>query len=276
LAEDEGRPAIKAVGKIMKALGESDSQELFAVVKQVLIMGVWYFRPTTRWTEYSELTDEQKSIATEGLNYTKETWNNLGTNPIEASEFFDLSDEQKKAAKQLGFIGATWDCDVNHYVDYSWEELEEYFLDAYWIALGWTKRKWGIPGFAPKSEGKYWSELTSAEQDSAGELCYFQESWDGIPITEWTLDGPNPNNNRSGEITWNAVGTVLGCLGSIVSSAIVCSGLEATDEDICKDYKDGCALAVDAAVGVCAVKPKSLPYPRLGRGYYGRYRRRHL
>ena len=149
----------------------------------------------SRWIEFSELTDEQKSIATEGLNYTKETWNNLGTNPIEASEFFDLSDEQKKAAKQLGFIGATWDCDMNHYVDYSWEELEEYFLDAYWIALGWTKRKWGIPGFASKSEGKNWSELTSAEQDAAMEVCYFQESWDGISITEWTLDGPNPNKH---------------------------------------------------------------------------------
>ena len=149
----------------------------------------------SRWIEFSELTDEQKSIATEGLNYTKETWNNLGTNPIEASEFFDLSDEQKKAAKQLGFIGATWDCDMNHYVDYSWEELEEYFLDAYWIALGWTKRKWGIPGFASKSEGKNWSELTSAEQDAAMEVCYFQESWDGISITGWTFDGPNPNKN---------------------------------------------------------------------------------
>ena len=149
----------------------------------------------SRWIEFSELTDEQKSIATEGLNYTKETWNNLGTNPIEASEFFDLSDEQKKAAKQLGFIGATWDCDMNHYVDYSWEELEEYFLDAYWIALGWTKREWGIPGFAPKSEGKTWSELTSAEQDAAMEVCYFQESWDGISITGWTFDGPNPNKN---------------------------------------------------------------------------------
>ena len=137
----------------------------------------------------------RSSIATEGLNYTKETWNNLGTNPIEASEFFDLSDEQKKAAKQLGFIGATWDCDMNHYVDYSWEELEEYFLDAYWIALGWTKRKWGIPGFASKSEGKNWSELTSAEQDAAMEVCYFQESWDGISITGWTFDGPNPNKN---------------------------------------------------------------------------------
>ena len=149
----------------------------------------------SRWIEFSELTDEQKSIATEGLNYTKETWNNLGTNPIEASEFFDLSDEQKKAAKQLGFIGATWDCDMNHYVDYSWEELEEYFLDAYWIALGWTKRKWGIPGFASKSEGKNWSELTSAEQDAAMEVCYFQESLDGISITGWTFDGPNPNKN---------------------------------------------------------------------------------
>ena len=149
----------------------------------------------SRWIEFSELTDEQKSIATEGLNYTKETWNNLGTNPIEASEFFDLSDEQKKAAKQLGFIGATWDCDMNHYVDYSWEELEEYFLDAYWIALGWTKRKWGIPGSASKSEGKNWSELTSAEQDAAMEVCYFQESWDGISITGWTFDGPNPNKN---------------------------------------------------------------------------------
>ena len=148
-----------------------------------------------RWIEFSELTDEQKSIATEGLNYTKETWNNLGTNPIEASEFFDLSDEQKKAAKQLGFIGATWDCDMNHYVDYSWEELEEYFLDAYWIVLGWTKREWGIPGLAPKSEGKSWSELTSAEQDAAMEVCYFQESWDGISITGWTFDGPNPNKN---------------------------------------------------------------------------------
>ena len=275
LAEGEGHPAIKAVGTIMKALGESDPQDLFAVVKEVLRMGVWYFRPTTRWTEYSELTDEQKSIATEGLNYTKETWNTLDTNPIEASAFFYLSNEQKTAAKQLGFIGRTWDCDVNHYGDYTWSELEDYSLDAYWKTLGWTQLRWYNEN-APATEDMDWSELTPEQQDAARELCYFLESWDGIPITEWTSDGPNPNNNNSGEISWSVVGTVLGCLGSTVSSAIVCSGLEATDEDSCKDYQDGCALAVDAAVGVCAVKPKSRPYILLGSGYYGRYRRRHL
>merc|ERR1712238_526789 len=152
--------------------------------------------PTTptfiRWISYVDLTVAQL-VLVKALDYTKETWNLLGTNPIEASIFYFLTSDHKDAAEQLGFVEDTWDCYQNHYDGYSWSELEEYKLKTYWIALGWDQLSWD-EGIDPLNIfDMKWVELTPAQQDAATELCYRQGSWDKIPIPEWPVS-PDPDN----------------------------------------------------------------------------------
>ena len=45
------------------------------------------------------------------LRYTKLTWDTLGTNSIELLRYDDLSEDQKEAARELGFDdSASWNC----------------------------------------------------------------------------------------------------------------------------------------------------------------------
>merc|ERR1712238_165064 len=101
--------------------------------------------PTTptviRWTSYADLTGQQVGGAM-ALDYTKMTWNTLGTNSIEESAWYYLTPQEMAASLQVGIVEEDWDCYVNHYGDYSWSELEEYFLAKYWIALGWNQLSW--------------------------------------------------------------------------------------------------------------------------------------
>ena len=157
-----------------------------------------YVSPEFRWIVYEELTEEQMIHVTD-LEYTNTTWNILNTNPIEKLAFVDLPSDQQEAATQLGFVEGTWDCDQNHYGGYYWSSLETYNLDTYWIALGWNQSSWeGLligkdddgddAYYYPATNEMYWTNLTQAQQDAAWELCYFQESWDMIPMSDWYSD----------------------------------------------------------------------------------------
>merc|ERR1712161_115629 len=144
--------------------------------------------PTTptviRWTAYADLTGQQVGGAM-ALGYTQATWNTLGTNSIEESAWYYLTLDQRSASAQIGIFEEAWDCYVNHYGDYSWSELEEYFLAKYWIALGWNQLSWEGTIDPPTSGDKFWRELTRVQQEAALEVCYSPGSWDEIPIPDW-------------------------------------------------------------------------------------------
>merc|ERR1712238_614743 len=137
-----------------------------------------------RWTSYAQLTGRQVNGAM-ALDYTQATWNTLGTNSIELWAWYNLTPQEKAASEQIGIDEEAWDCYVNNYGAYSWSELEKYFLAKYWIALGWNQLSWQGPIDPPNTTNMYWAELTRVQQDAALELCYRQESWDGIPIPDW-------------------------------------------------------------------------------------------
>jgi len=139
---------------------------------------------TIRWTSYVQLTAAQVDLV-RALDYTKATWNLLGTNEIEFLAFFSLTPAEQAASEQLGMDEEDWDCYQNHYSDYSWDELLEYELAKYWMALGWTRMSWEGDGSPPNTNDMFWMELTPSQQDALTEICYRQESWDGIPIPEW-------------------------------------------------------------------------------------------
>jgi hypothetical protein len=85
----------------------------------------------------------------------------------------------------MGYNEDRWDCCINHYTNYDWDELD---MDDYpevqlsYKVLGWNNRSWDTGTSDPASEGKSWSELTLFEQASADYVCYDGLLWDEEPL----------------------------------------------------------------------------------------------
>mmetsp|Transcript_19166 Transcript_19166/g.27065 ORF Transcript_19166/g.27065 Transcript_19166/m.27065 type:complete len:517 (+) Transcript_19166:81-1631(+) len=139
--------------------------------------------PTFRYRSWKYVSSDQKANA-EILKYTEDSWNNIGSNKVEKSAFDRLESGSVQAAKAIGFEEEVWDCFINHYEDYDWDELFEEGVQSHYHELGWLAETWKS-GQAPASENLDWDELTPAQQEAAEELCYQQESWEKIPLDEW-------------------------------------------------------------------------------------------
>merc|ERR1712127_406684 len=51
---------------------------------------------------------------------------------------------------------------------------------------GWTEDMWGKDGTGvPESELTEWALLTPEERGAATRLCFFEELWNDLPITDW-------------------------------------------------------------------------------------------
>jgi len=149
-----------------------------------------YVFPAFRYVLYSNLT---KVVEAQALNYTEDTWNSPGTAAIEAIAFLDLNADQAKAATSLGFTEVTWDCNQNHYTGYTWSELEEYDLAAYYEALGFGQASWEGLTDAPAANDLIWAELDEAQQAAAAQLCFFEETWDMVHLDQWSWAGTTEN-----------------------------------------------------------------------------------
>ncbi|CAJ1936017.1 unnamed protein product [Cylindrotheca closterium] len=133
------------------------------------------------------------------FGYTETTWDMPGTNPIEHLSFLDIHDQELLA--YMGMSSFQYDCWINHYQSYSWNELECYGLAAEYTTLGWDADSWGSIHSTKWTlkEEKEWGDLTPAEQDAARSLCYFPELWNGTPLGDWNegwLDGAK-NHDRA-------------------------------------------------------------------------------
>lgn len=116
------------------------------------------------------------------------TWNVPYTNPLEILWWDALKPDQQLAAITIGFVDPwVWECFQSHYTSYDWDELVMFNLTQYWTTLGWTKKTWDAEGPEPASENKSWSELTFVETTAATQLCYFNYTWDGINMLNWTV-----------------------------------------------------------------------------------------
>jgi len=145
--------------------------------------------PGYRYTPYVNLNDENKAAATV-LNYTDSTWDIPGNNEIEYLGFESLTQDQKEAAKSIGFpietydgydgeYSDTWDCYVNHYYDFAWATLVAYDLAQYYEVLGFTEDLWsgGDYYYYPTTYALYWEDLSTSEKAAADMLCYFEQTW---------------------------------------------------------------------------------------------------
>jgi hypothetical protein len=145
-------------------------------------------KPAQRFKPFNQLDTTAQNIAEEKLGYTSSTWNNHGLAEIERSRWTSLTSNQRDAAVILGFGEKSWDCFINHYESYSWEELDAAGAQAHYRGLGWTEEHWTQEtGESPSTESRWWDMLTDTEKASANGICYFEDNWDRIDMN------PNPS-----------------------------------------------------------------------------------
>lgn len=147
-----------------------------------------YAKPAFRYEPFDSLDKTSQNIASEKLGYLPLTWNNHGLADIERKGWDNLTSNEREAAEILGFTVDTWDCFINHYEQYSWEELaaegvQEHFRNLGWDEGYWTHETEGVP----YTDARWWDQLTDTEKLAANKLCYFEQNWDKLDM--------NPNDS---------------------------------------------------------------------------------
>ena len=107
-----------------------------------------------------------------------------GTSDLENWRFADLVDNEQAAAGGLGINEAMWDCHINHYKGYWWQELEQ--LQQYFVLLGWDMSMWDDGVSTPETHGMKWYELTANQRAAAKQVCFSKALWNASSLTEWT------------------------------------------------------------------------------------------
>jgi hypothetical protein len=128
------------------------------------------------------------------LGYERDTWNLPGSAPIEALSFETIllaQPDKIEVIRNMGYNEPTWDCYINHYGDFTWEELAEADVQKYLVMIGWTEDSWENENSdPPPADDEFWGDLTTEQRDGAKGICYFRQLWDEIPLTD-TAEWPD-------------------------------------------------------------------------------------
>jgi hypothetical protein len=137
-----------------------------------------------------------QEIAKKTLKYKDTTWNKPMTAEIELLDLttiYEDSPEQEEAIYLLGIEDwFQWDCYINHFYNYGWTELADPELPdgdvtRLLIQLGWSEASYNGDVDPPESEDLLWNELSADQQETATNLCYFEEIWNQeLSIPEWS------------------------------------------------------------------------------------------
>jgi len=157
--------------------------------------GYSYVRPERndmRFVPWNKLERSLQLTASKHLRYTRETWDVLGSNSIEALRWSDLSDEQKNAARELGFNSqASWNCWMNHWESFSWKQLYTLELTPYLQSLGWDIHSWNAQyGDPPMKRMESWRDLSTEQRRDATMLCYYGSSYDRLDVSSYGFGYP--------------------------------------------------------------------------------------
>jgi hypothetical protein len=108
------------------------------------------------------------------------------------SRSFDrLTDDQEAAVASLGISPESWDCHINHYNGFPWDQLNTVGAQQFFAVLGWTDESWAGLIDDPASEEASWDELTAAEQAAAEQICFFEEYWNRDSLLTYGTVPPN-------------------------------------------------------------------------------------
>eukprot|EP00978_Attheya_sp_CCMP212_P002741 scaffold5612_cov46-Attheya_sp.AAC.4 len=118
-------------------------------------------------------TNASKSWWQQGRDYDAIESKSWSTLDIENSFF-------QGNATIVGFTNETWDCHINHYYDYSWEELIAYDLNEYFETIGYTASDmWeGDDETDLDFEDKEWDEIETEVQGALVSICWTEDLWD--------------------------------------------------------------------------------------------------
>jgi hypothetical protein len=157
---------------------------------------IWDLSPLTTWSGaawpvqrywlWEDLgSEEQKELG--AIGYTADIWDKPGS-PVSDLEFTaweELSPTQIDTLTWYGFYEKQWDCYIVHYSDFNWFLLERAGVTEYFMAFGWTKESWENDEDPEAWTTSRWEDLTQAQKKAANGICYFEETWNRIPISEW-------------------------------------------------------------------------------------------
>ena len=156
--------------------------------------------PCIRSTPWGRLSNNDKSHA-QTLGYNAGTWDMLdfAEARVEWGRWADLSAERREAAGALGYAdAATWDCCINHYYDYDYDELKLNNPEAFdaVVALGYSKQYWDGPEWRydpPLIEAKTWCDSVTSDQEdicvnkteigALKTLCYSPSRYRAEPLS---------------------------------------------------------------------------------------------
>lgn len=140
--------------------------------------------PYTRFTPWIQLGTTEQNSGT-NLGYFSSSWDNLEIYDLESLRYSDLTVQERQSLQALGLDSDQWDCFMNHYNGYYWDELQSIGVLVHFTTLGYTQSSWDDGIDPPDTEGMYWDDLSPEQQDAANKLCYFQNSWDWIDLNLW-------------------------------------------------------------------------------------------
>lgn len=162
--------------------------------------------PDFRFVAWDELTAEVRDHA-HAVGYQGKTWNKPGQLDIESKDWESLTDDTRSQLTAMGFSAPQWDCYMNHYRSYEWDELEDEAanlqLRAPLMLLGWTHESWDNDE-TPDLEDKYWADLSVEQVEAAASLCYTQTVWDEVAIPLWIHDDGTGSSDHDEEIAEGA------------------------------------------------------------------------
>ena len=144
-----------------------------------------YPYPYIRYTQWYMLDSDIKTIAST-IGYDRTSWDNLQLSELEDVRYIDLTaTEQDAITTSLGLSSDMWDCYMNHYTGYYWDDLQTIGVDVYYEILGYNAMSWDYESEYVETEDMSWSELSVSQQDAANMLCFFENSWDWISLMDW-------------------------------------------------------------------------------------------
>jgi len=141
-----------------------------------------YSYPYTRFTAWVNLDSAEKNTA-QALGYFRTSWDNLEIYNLESLRFSDLTYTEQNNVLALGMDEEMWDCWMNHYNGYYWEDMPN-GKTQYLAVLGYTQTTWD-EDLGADTDNFDWYELSSEQQNAANKLCYFANSWDWLDLNYW-------------------------------------------------------------------------------------------
>lgn len=139
--------------------------------------------PEDRYYPWSSLWDDEQEFL-QDIGFTENTWDNPGTSEVELKAWSDLHSSQRHRLIEWGFYESQWDCFMNHFEGYEWDELVLEGVVDDMMTLGYTEETWSS-GQDPPSYKYDWADLTDSQRDAAWNICYFEMTWNDVPLPEW-------------------------------------------------------------------------------------------